>query len=83
MSEVHFVVREAGHDLWGTIHGNSADRAIAAQSADPVTLAELETACARFERPSPDRPFFANRSADCTAKRLTPESSSLTSLHDW
>ena len=63
MSEVCLVVREAGHDWSGTIHGSSADRAIAALSADPVTLAELETACARFEKPSPNRPFFANLSA--------------------
>ncbi len=63
MSEVRLVVREAGHDWSGTIHGASAGRAIAALSADPVTLAELEIACARFEKPSPNRRFLANLSA--------------------
>jgi hypothetical protein len=60
MSEVRLVVREAGHDWSGTVHGSSADRAIAALSADPVTPAELETAFARFEKPSPDHRFFSN-----------------------
>ncbi len=60
MSEVRLVVREAGHDWSGTVHGSSADRAIAALSADPVTLAELETAFARFEKRSPNRRFFSN-----------------------
>ncbi len=63
MSEVRVVVREAGHDWSGTMHGSSADRAIAALSADPITLAELDTACARFAKPSAKRPFFANLSA--------------------
>ncbi len=63
MSEVRLVVREAGQDWSGTIHGSSADRAIAALSADPVTLAELEIACGRFEKPGPNRRFFLNLSA--------------------
>ena len=45
------------------MHGSSADRAIAALSADPLTLAELEVACARYEKPSPNHSFFANLSA--------------------
>lgn len=60
MSEVRLVVREAGRDWSGTIHGSCADRAIAALSADPVTLEELEDAAARFARPSPNGRFFAN-----------------------
>jgi hypothetical protein len=60
MSEVRLVVREAGHDWSGTIHGSWTERAIAALSADPVTLAELESACARFAKPTPSRPFLAN-----------------------
>jgi hypothetical protein len=62
MSEVRLVVREVGHDWSGTIHWSSADRAIAALSADPFTLAELEAACARFEKPDPNRRFFSNLS---------------------
>lgn len=63
MSEVRLLLREAGRDWSGTIHGSSADRAIAALSADPMTRAELEAACARFAKPTPGRPFFANLSS--------------------
>ncbi|MFL5331002.1 MAG: hypothetical protein ACJ8C4_19095 [Gemmataceae bacterium] len=56
MSEVRLVIREADRDWSGTIHGGSADRAIAGLSADPTTLAELEVATARFAKTS--RPFF-------------------------
>ena len=62
MSEVRLVVREAECDWSGTIHGSCADRAVAALSADPVTMEELETATERFAKPSPDRRFFANLS---------------------
>jgi hypothetical protein len=50
VSEVRLVVREAECDWSGRIHGGSADRAIAALSADPVTLTELEAAIARFDK---------------------------------
>src|SRR5262249_49345660 len=49
-------------DWSGTIHGSAADRAVAALSADPVTLDELEIAVSRFERPDPGHRFFANLS---------------------
>ena len=62
MSEVRLVIREAGRDCSGTVHGSTADRAIAALGADPVTLAELETAIGRFEKRSPNHPFLANLS---------------------
>lgn len=62
MSEVRLVIREAGHDWSGTVHGSAADRAIAALSADPVTLTELATALARYEHPALGRRFFANLS---------------------
>jgi len=60
MSEVRLVVREAERDWSGTIHGSCADRAIAALSADPVTLDELEVAVGRFEKPTPGSRFFLN-----------------------
>jgi hypothetical protein len=63
MSEVRLVVREAQCDWSGTIHASSADRVIAALSADPVTLAELESACTRFEQPDPRRRLSSNLSA--------------------
>jgi hypothetical protein len=59
-SEVRLIVREAERDWSGTMHGSCADRAIAALSADPVTLEELESAVARFERPTPGSRFFGN-----------------------
>lgn len=62
MSEVRLLVREAGQDWSGTVHGSIADRAIAALSADPWTLADLETACARFARLAPERPWFISLS---------------------
>jgi len=62
MSEVRLVVREAGRDWSGTIHGSCADRAVAALSADPVTLEELEVAVARFTKSAVKRRFFANLS---------------------
>jgi hypothetical protein len=62
MSEVRLVVREAGRDWSGTLHGSYADRAIAALSADPVTLEELEVATARFAKPTPQGRFFGNLS---------------------
>jgi hypothetical protein len=60
MSEVRLVVREPARDWSGTVHGSLADCAIAALSADPVSLAELETACARFAKPIADRPSNTN-----------------------
>lgn len=60
MSEVRLVIREAERDWSGTVHGSVADRAIAALSADPVTLAELETALGRYELPRPNRRHMAS-----------------------
>lgn len=62
MSELRIVIREAGHDWSGIMHGSSVDRAIAALSADPVTMTELAAAYARFEKPTPNRSFVANLS---------------------
>jgi hypothetical protein len=62
MSEVRLVVREAGRDWSGTIHGSCADRAVAALSADPVTMEELEVATERFMKRDGRRPFYGNLS---------------------
>lgn len=59
MSEVRLVAREEQQDWSGLVHGSTADRAVAALSADPVTLIELNTAFARFSRPDPDGRLFA------------------------
>lgn len=60
MSEVRLIIREANQDWSGNVHGSSADRAIAALSADPITLAELEAAYERFMKRVEDRPFLGN-----------------------
>src|SRR5258707_12011713 len=60
MSEVRLVVCDTERVWSGTIHGSCADRAIAALSADPCTLGELEAACARFAKPDPQHGFLCN-----------------------
>jgi len=60
MSEVRLVVREAHCDWSGTMHGSCADRAIAALSADPTTLEELELAVSRFAKPDANHRYFSN-----------------------
>jgi hypothetical protein len=60
MSEVRMLIREAERDWSGTIHGSSTSEAIAALSADPVTMEELETAVGRFVKRNPERRHFSN-----------------------
>jgi hypothetical protein len=48
MSEVRVVVRDRERDLSGTLHGSDAYRLIAALSAEPETIEELEAAVCRF-----------------------------------
>jgi len=62
MSELRLVVREAGREWSGTIHASCADRAVAALSADPVTMEDLEVATQRFAKPVSKCRFFANLS---------------------
>jgi hypothetical protein len=52
VSEVQLVVREWDRDWSGPVHGSQADRAIAALTADPETLEELELALGRFAKPN-------------------------------
>ena len=62
MSEVRLMVRELECDWSGTIHGSCADRAIAALSADPVTIKELEVAIERFAKRRRNDRFLSNLS---------------------
>ncbi|MGH7137062.1 MAG: hypothetical protein ACREHD_15080, partial [Pirellulales bacterium] len=48
MSEVRLVLRDAARDLSGTCHGSTADRVVAALSAEPETIEELDKAMERF-----------------------------------
>lgn len=59
MSYVQLVVRESERDWSGHVHGSDADRAIAALSADPVTLEELETAVERFHNSKVGHKLFS------------------------
>ncbi|MEQ9408179.1 MAG: hypothetical protein RIK87_10660 [Fuerstiella sp.] len=55
MSEVRLVIRDANEDRSGTIHGAEADWFIAALSADPVSISELDAAVDRFALESPEQ----------------------------
>jgi len=60
MSEVRLSVRDTKKSIQGTIHGSLADSVVAALSAQPETIAELETALQRFIKPVDDRRPFAS-----------------------
>jgi hypothetical protein len=51
MSEVKLNLVDAERVLHGTIHGSIADACVAALSAEPETIAELEAALARYIKP--------------------------------
>lgn len=48
MSELQLNIRDAQREITGRIHASVADRAVAALSADPETIEELEAALDRF-----------------------------------
>ena len=51
MSEVKLNLVDAERGLHGTIHGSVADRCVAALSAEPETIGELEAALNRYIKP--------------------------------
>ena len=51
MSEVKLNIIDAQRTVTGTIHGSVADSCVAALSAEPETIAELETALGRYNKP--------------------------------
>lgn len=59
MSEVKLNLVDSHTILSGTIHGSVANSAVAALSAEPETITELEAALARYIRPD-ERGEFAN-----------------------
>ena len=68
MSEVKLNLVDAERVLHGTIHGSFADRCVAALSAEPETIAELDVALARYIKPRDFGGEFASfRSQDCSA----------------
>lgn len=58
MSEVRLIVRELERDWSGNAPASLVDRAVAALSADPMTLMELDAALGRYEKPHPHGQFF-------------------------
>lgn len=58
MSESKLVVRDLTRDISLTCHGSDAQRVVAALSADPVTIEELETAIERFMHVDRSQGFF-------------------------
>jgi len=59
MSEIKLNLTDAQHTISGTIHGSVADACIAALSAEPETITELEAALARYNKPAGDISPFA------------------------
>jgi hypothetical protein len=60
MSELRLNILDAGRAICGAIHSGVADAAVAALSAEPETIEELQDAMARFIKPVSDcRPFAA------------------------
>ena len=51
MSEVMLTIMDADRAIHGSTHGSHADRVVAALSAEPETIEELEAAVARFIKP--------------------------------
>jgi hypothetical protein len=60
MSEVKLNLIDSQNILTGTIHGSVADSCIAALSAEPETIAELEAALGRYIRPQAGMNAFAS-----------------------
>ena len=51
MNAVRLVIRDASRDIHGTPDGDQADRVVAALSAEPETIEELDLAIERFHAP--------------------------------
>ena len=58
MSEIRLNLIDSQQILVGTIHGSIGDACVAALSAEPETIAELECALARFQKLLDDRSPF-------------------------
>jgi hypothetical protein len=77
MSEVKLNLVDAERVLHGTIHGSLVDACVAALSAEPETIAELEDALARYHKPrNADGYFSWFYSTQCPTNCLTSLNSS-------
>jgi hypothetical protein len=69
MSEVKLNLIDSENILTGTVHGSVGDRCIAALSAEPETILELEVALKRFEQI--DRQFRHFKNPRTSTRNLT------------
>jgi hypothetical protein len=77
MSEVKLNLVDAERVLHGTIHGSIVDACVAALSAEPETIAELEAALARYHKPREASGYFSwFYSTQCPTNCLTSRGSS-------
>jgi len=77
MSEVKLNLVDAERVLHGTIHGGVVEACVAALSAEPETIAELEAALARYHKPHIADGYFSwFYSTKCPAACLTSLNSS-------
>jgi hypothetical protein len=67
MSELQLVIRDHQQAIHGTCHSSFADRVVAALSAEPVPIDELDTALARFIQPG-EGSFFRRFQTGCHAE---------------
>jgi hypothetical protein len=58
MSEVRLNILDARRSIYGTVHGSIADSVVAALSAEPETIEELQYAVGRFIKPVANELFF-------------------------
>ncbi len=57
MSELAVTIRDANRSVYGQVHGSVADKLVAALSADPETIEELQAAVLRFVPPDESSPI--------------------------
>jgi hypothetical protein len=77
MSEVKLNLVDAERVLHGAIHGSFVDACVAALSAEPETISELEAALARYHKPRDDNGYFSwFYSTKCPTNFLTNRASS-------
>jgi hypothetical protein len=81
MSEVKLNLVDAERVLHGTIHGSFVDACVAALSAEPETIAELEAALVRYMKPRhADGHFTCFHSTNCPTNTLLDSSEAAVDL---
>src|SRR6266478_408881 len=84
MSEVKLNLVDAKRVLHGTIHGSVADACVAALSAEPETIEELEAALARYIKPRDTNAYFNwFSSIHCPTNFFSVSSAESGPIHDF